>query len=88
MCHLEENIAKYQPVDFLFFQKITFRIRMFYLNITRNGLPRVCPETEQYLYPICVFTMGVKTRSELDDRCFLAGVNNECNYGGCVDECD
>ena len=36
MCHLEENFAKYQHIDFLFFQEITFRIRMFYLKY-RSG---------------------------------------------------
>ena len=50
MCHLEENSAKYLPIDFGFFQKITFRIRMFYLKQDYVAQNRYCQKV--YIFAI------------------------------------
>ena len=58
MCHLEENIAKYQPMykkKIDLFQKITFRIPMFYLNDTECMYDTAAVFAQKkILYYICV----------------------------------
>ena len=47
--------------------------------------------TEKVVVPLCVSTIGTKSRSELDDQSrpgVLARVSSECKYAGCLNESD
>ena len=63
-----------QPADFI---------------LSGSGFRRVGPATKKYMDSIFVLILGVKRRSELDDRrClgFPAGVSSECKYADYDDE--
>ena len=65
-------------------------LAIFSTDLTLEGslFQRVGTATKK-LVPILVLTLGIKGKSELDDRswtCFLTGVSNECKYDGCLQE--